>query len=274
VPLQASSSAGAAGVDADASAWASRARAGGVVADRGDQRHRRAHPRQVLGDVARHAAEGFDLAAGFEVPIERPERAQLAVQVGRADAQDRPVVGQHIGAPEQAPFAHQAGDVAGHRRTRQPQLGSEVLLRDEGIGADQLVQLFFFGEFGHGFHSFKQLFFMLDKCLMASNPPFSLYMAHVVNGTDTCSRDLFSHINEQEKWYLPYISTIMHSYNNFWLWLAHLSRAGPLPASPHDCLPPNSSRFNRRKPHVQQYPIRSRRDHSRPQSQASRRAWR
>jgi hypothetical protein len=44
---------------------------------------------------------------------------------------------------------------------------------------------------------------MLDKCSAAVNrrgPPDNLYQQH---------------INREEKWYLPYICALMHSYNNF-----------------------------------------------------------
>jgi hypothetical protein len=72
------------------------------------------------------------------------QRAQLAVEVGRADAGDGAAVRQHVGAPEQLALADQAGDMAGHGGTRETQGCGELLLRNEGIRADQVQQLLFF----------------------------------------------------------------------------------------------------------------------------------
>jgi hypothetical protein len=67
------------------------------------------------------------------------QRAQLAVQVGRADAGDGPAVRQHVGAAKQLALADQAGNMVGHGRARQPGGRGQFLLRNEGVRADQLV---------------------------------------------------------------------------------------------------------------------------------------
>jgi hypothetical protein len=82
--------------------------------------------------------------AGFEVcrampAVERSLRSRLAAPMqvtgGGPAARRRARAGA---------LADQAGDVAGHGRARQAEGSGELLLRNEGIRADQLVQLFFF----------------------------------------------------------------------------------------------------------------------------------
>jgi hypothetical protein len=119
--------------------------AGGVVADHGDQGDRRRQARQVFRDVAGHAAERLVLAGRIGgAHLESGVRAQFAVQIGAAQADDRAIVGQDIGAAKQPAVTDQSGDIAGHGRAGQAQLDGQVLLRNEGICPDELVQLVFF----------------------------------------------------------------------------------------------------------------------------------
>jgi hypothetical protein len=101
--------------------------------------------------LARHTAVHFLGGGGIRrAQLHRFDGAQLAVQVGGADAHHGTFIGQHIGRAQQAALPYQAGDVARHGGTRQAQFDRQVLLGDEGVGADQLVKLFFFRGVGHG----------------------------------------------------------------------------------------------------------------------------
>ena len=114
--------------------------AGRIVAQRRQQGHGNRQSGQVFRDVAAHAAKYFFRAHGIRgAHLQGGQGAHLAVEVGGAYAQHGAAVGQHVGASQQAPLADQSGDVAGDGRARQAQLARQVLLRDEGVVADQRI---------------------------------------------------------------------------------------------------------------------------------------
>ena len=124
--------------------------AGRIVAQRRQQGHGDGQAGQVFRDVAAHAAKHFFRAHGIRgAHLQGRQGAHLAVQIGGTDAQHGAAVGQHVGASQQAPLAYESGDVAGDGRARQAQFARQVLLRDEGVVADQRVQLVFFIGIGH-----------------------------------------------------------------------------------------------------------------------------
>ena len=114
--------------------------AGRVIAQRRQQGDGQRQAGQVFRDIAAHAAKHLFRAHGIgRTHLQSGEGAHLAVQVGGADAQHGAAVGQHIGAPQQAAFTDQSGDMAGDGRARQAQFARQFLLRDEGVVADQRI---------------------------------------------------------------------------------------------------------------------------------------
>ncbi|GJJ00560.1 hypothetical protein RugamoR64_10980 [Duganella rhizosphaerae] len=96
--------------------------------------------------------------------------------------------------------------MAGHGGARQAQFHGQVLLGDEGIGADQLVELVLLGGIGHGL--LAKTFVHHGKHLFKSSQSRTAAKFGFIYNTPDLYR--FS-INAEEKWYLPYIWTMMHS---------------------------------------------------------------